>query len=265
MANSATETPDLLKDLFSENIKLDRQIGYLQDENLKYRIDMHEALVDFAELKEKLLRGVGDLKQKIASLEANLEKKEQDLQRTNQKLQIATQREAELVADISVKNDQITFFEKGEAKYREAIEELSEELSAIRTSRVRRESIKIQELNAANTSLRGDTAELEKQNSALQRENANLKSEMSSLRDEVASLEGRSKALTDLLKGNQGEMDLLKQEINRLINLETEITGIRQDKAIFEKHNQDLVNRYQTLQKDYEELQNEYKWVTLGD
>uniref|UniRef100_A0A1B0D7P6 Uncharacterized protein n=1 Tax=Phlebotomus papatasi TaxID=29031 RepID=A0A1B0D7P6_PHLPP len=134
---------------------------------------------------------VGDLKQKIASLEANLEKKEQDLQRTNQKLQIATQREAELVADISVKNDQITFFEKGEAKYREAIEELSEELSAIRTSRVRRESIKIQELNAANTSLRGDTAELEKQNSALQRENANLKSEMSSLRDEVASLEGR--------------------------------------------------------------------------
>lgn len=130
---------------------------------------------------------------------------------------------------------------------------------------MRRESIKIQELNAANTSLRGDTAELEKQNSALQKENANLKSEMSSLRDEVASLEGRSKALTDLLKANQGEMDLLKQEINRLINLETEITGIRQDKVIFEKHNQDLVNRYQTLEKDYEELQNEYKWVTLDD
>ncbi|XP_055710361.1 girdin-like isoform X2 [Phlebotomus papatasi] len=218
-----------------------------------------EEKIKLTQQMKDLIKNVGDLKQKIASLEANLEKKEQDLQRTTQKLQIATQREAELVADISVKNDQITFFEKGEAKYREAIEELSEELSAIRTSRVRRESIKIQELNAANTSLRGDTAELEKQNSALQRENANLKSEMSSLRDEVASLEGRSKALTDLLKGNQGEMDLLKQEINRLINLETEITGIRQDKAIFEKHNQDLVNRYQTLQKDYEELQNEYK------
>ncbi|XP_059609458.1 girdin-like isoform X2 [Phlebotomus argentipes] len=211
------------------------------------------------EQTKDLISTVGEMKQKISSLEAVVEKREKDLDRANQKLHITSQKEAELMAELAVKTDQLTFFEKGESKYRDAIEDLNHELQAVRSNRMRRESVIIQELNAANTSLRGGSQELEKHNISLQKENSVLKSEMVDLKDEVASLEGRSRALSDLLKANQGEMDLLKQEVNRLISLDTEIVGIREDKAIFEKHNQDLLKRYQILQKDYEELQNEYK------
>ncbi|XP_055681331.1 putative leucine-rich repeat-containing protein DDB_G0290503 isoform X2 [Lutzomyia longipalpis] len=211
------------------------------------------------EQTRELITNVGELKQKIITLEMNAEKREKELEKATQKLENATRKEAELLAEIAVKTDQLLIFEKGEAKYREAIDDLSHELQAVRTSRARRESVMIQELNAANTSLRGGSQELEKINSNLIKENAMLKNEMSNLRQHLATLEGKSRALSDLLRNNQIEMDRLKQEINRLMALDAEAAGIREDKAIFEKHNQDLLKRYQALQKDYEELQIEYK------
>ncbi|GAB0100142.1 hypothetical protein DMENIID0001_161360 [Sergentomyia squamirostris] len=204
---------------------------------------------------KELINNVGELKKRIATMETVLEKKDKELEKANQKLATAAQRENEFLTEISSKDDQLNLFKKDENKFRETIEDLSQELEVRRSAHRRRESVIIQELNAAS----GDTIELEKQNSSLQRENSILKNEMEALKDEVATLEGKSKALSDILKVNQVEMDQLKQEINRLLALDAEMAGVREDKAIFEKHNQDLLKRYQSLQKDYEELQNEYK------
>lgn len=75
------------------------------------------------------------------------------------------------------------------------------------------------------------------------------------LRAESAALEGRCESLSEALKSNKFEMNALQHEINRLAGLE----DIRENNRIFIKQNQDIMVRYDALQKQHQLLNEQYK------
>lgn len=75
------------------------------------------------------------------------------------------------------------------------------------------------------------------------------------LRGETAAMEGRCQSLTETLKSNKFEMNALQHEINRLTALE----DIRENNRIFIKQNQDIMARYDDLQRQHQLLKEQYR------
>lgn len=75
------------------------------------------------------------------------------------------------------------------------------------------------------------------------------------LRGDTATLQGRCESLTEALRCNKFEMNALQQEINRLAGLE----DVRENNKIFIKQNQDIMTRYDELQRQHQLLKEQQK------
>lgn len=92
-------------------------------------------------------------------------------------------------------------------------------------------------------------------NNSTQLKCKSLREDNMQLRGQTATMEGRCESLADALKCNKFEMGALQQEINRLAGLE----DVRANNKIFIKQNQDLMSKYDELQRQHLMLKEQHR------
>lgn len=82
-----------------------------------------------------------------------------------------------------------------------------------------------------------------------------LRADNMELRGDTATMEGRCESMAEAMKCTKFEMKALQQEINRLAGLE----DVRENNKIFIKQNQDIMGRYEELQRQHQLLKEQQK------
>lgn len=79
------------------------------------------------------------------------------------------------------------------------------------------------------------------------------------LKEEIAKLEGKDILYSGLLSATQEELDEVKQEKYRLMNVEADYNQAKIDNQETRLHNKELIKILEEVQMDYTKLKDDYK------
>lgn len=92
-----------------------------------------------------------------------------------------------------------------------------------------------------------------------QKQYAGLCKSSYNLKEEIAKLEGKDILYSGLLSATQDELDVVKQEKYRLMNVEADYNQAKADNQQTRVHNKELITILEDLQMDYNKLKDDYK------
>lgn len=95
--------------------------------------------------------------------------------------------------------------------------------------------------------------------SSSQKQYAGLCKSNYNLKEEIAKLEGKDILYSGLLSATQDELDVVKQEKYRLMNVEADYNQAKAANLQTRVHNKELITILEDLQFDYTKLKEDYK------